>query len=111
MSGIHGNRYTLSAPTGLSFDGAVARVREELRARPSQVLRELDVRAPLKAELGIDRWPQVQINDISDGDPGTQAVGCECTSRQSAPASRSVTSICARRTASTCRFTRMPTSR
>jgi uncharacterized protein (DUF302 family) len=51
--------YTLSAKTTSSFDDAVERVRAELAEEGFGVLCEIDVRATLKAKLGIDREPYV----------------------------------------------------
>ncbi|HLJ04208.1 MAG TPA: DUF302 domain-containing protein [Solirubrobacteraceae bacterium] len=47
----------MSTSTELSFSDAVARAREELAAAGFGVLCEIDVRATLKAKLGIDREP------------------------------------------------------
>ena len=49
--------YTLSTTTELGFDEAVGRVREELAADGFGVLCEIDVRATLKAKLGVEREP------------------------------------------------------
>ncbi len=49
--------YTLSTTTDAGFEDAVARVREELAADGFGVLAEIDVRATLKAKLGVDREP------------------------------------------------------
>lgn len=51
--------YTLSTTTSLSFDQAVARVRDELTAEGFGVLCEIDVRATLEQKLGVDREPYV----------------------------------------------------
>lgn len=52
-----GSKYTLSKATDLSFDDAVARVREELAGEGFGVLTEIDVQATLKKKLGVDREP------------------------------------------------------
>jgi uncharacterized protein (DUF302 family) len=52
-----GSSYTLSTTTELPFAAAVARAREELAAAGFGVLCEIDVRATLKAKLGVDRDP------------------------------------------------------
>lgn len=52
-----GNSYTLSTTTDLPFADAVTRVRAELTAEGFGVLCEIDVRATLKAKLGVDREP------------------------------------------------------
>jgi uncharacterized protein (DUF302 family) len=49
--------YTLSSATTLSFDEAVERVREELKAAGFGVLCEIDVQATLKEKLGVDSEP------------------------------------------------------
>jgi uncharacterized protein (DUF302 family) len=46
--------YTLSATTGLSFEDAVGRVREELKAEGFGVLCEIDVQATLREKLGVE---------------------------------------------------------
>ena len=51
--------YTLSTTTSLSFDQAVARVRDELAAEGFGILCEIDVRATLEQKLGVDREPYV----------------------------------------------------
>lgn len=53
----NGSGYTLSAVTELSFDQAVARVREELAADGFGVLCEIDVQATLRQKLGVEREP------------------------------------------------------
>ncbi len=52
-----GSSYTLSTCTELGFADAVARVREELAREGFGVLCEVDVRATLKAKLGVEREP------------------------------------------------------
>ena len=52
-----GSSYTLSRETELSFDDAVARVRQELAKDGFGVLCEIDVQATLKAKLGVEREP------------------------------------------------------
>jgi uncharacterized protein (DUF302 family) len=47
--------YTLSERTALSFDEAVERARDELKAEGFGVLCEIDVKATLKEKLGIER--------------------------------------------------------
>lgn len=49
--------YTLSSETELSFDRAVARVRDELAVHGFGVLCEIDVQATLKQKLGVDSEP------------------------------------------------------
>ncbi len=49
-----GTRYTLSATTGLAFDDAVERVREELKTEGFGVLCEIDVQATLREKLGVE---------------------------------------------------------
>ena len=49
--------YTLSTPTALSFDQAVARAREELAREGFGILCEIDVEATLKQKLDIEREP------------------------------------------------------
>src|SRR6266508_1748625 len=46
--------YTLSATTARSFDEAVERVREELKAEGFGVLCEIDVQATLREKLGVE---------------------------------------------------------
>ncbi len=46
--------YTLSGSTLLDFDGAVERVREELKTEGFGVLCEIDVQATLRAKLGVE---------------------------------------------------------
>jgi uncharacterized protein (DUF302 family) len=52
-----GSSYTLSTTTDRPFADAVARARAELAAEGFGVLCEIDVRATLKAKLGIERDP------------------------------------------------------
>ncbi len=52
-----GSTYTLSTSTDLSFEEAVARVREQLAADGFGVLCEIDVQATLKQKLGVNREP------------------------------------------------------
>ena len=47
----------MSRATSLSFDEAVARVREELGAEGFGVLSEIDVQATLQRKLGVEREP------------------------------------------------------
>jgi uncharacterized protein (DUF302 family) len=49
-----GSGYTLSAITARSFDEAVERVRNELKAEGFGVLTEIDVQATLRAKLGVE---------------------------------------------------------
>lgn len=51
--------YSLTETTDLPFDDAVERVRAELAAEGFGVLCEIDVRATLRAKLGIEREPYV----------------------------------------------------
>lgn len=51
--------YTLSGTTALSYDDAVARVRETLQDEGFGVLTEIDVKATLKQKLGEDVEPYV----------------------------------------------------
>ena len=53
--------YTLSRPTELPFEDAVARVRAELDAEGFTVLCEIDVQARLKKGLGVEREPYLII--------------------------------------------------
>ena len=57
MPQVDSHTYTLTTSTELAFAEAVARVREELAAEGFGVLCEIDVRATLKAKLGIEREP------------------------------------------------------
>lgn len=52
-----GSTYTVSTSTDLSFEEAVARVREQLAADGFGVLCEIDVQATLKQKLGVNREP------------------------------------------------------
>lgn len=52
-----GSSYTLSTPTDLPFDEAVARTREELAREGFGVLCEIDVQATLEKKLGVQREP------------------------------------------------------
>jgi uncharacterized protein (DUF302 family) len=52
-----GSSYALSSSTGLGFDEAVDRVREELAREGFGVLCEIDVQATLKHKLGVEREP------------------------------------------------------
>lgn len=49
--------YTLKTTTSLSFDEAVAQVREALAGEGFGVLTEIDVQGTLKRKLGIDQEP------------------------------------------------------
>lgn len=49
--------YTLSTTTELSFEDAVARVRDELQAEGFGVLCEIDVQATLHEKLGVEGEP------------------------------------------------------
>ena len=53
--------YTLSRPTELSFEDALARVRAQLDAEGFTVLCEIDVQARLKKGLGVEREPYLII--------------------------------------------------
>ena len=57
MTAITDTNYTLSGTTALSFDEAVARVRETLQEEGFGVLTEIDVQATLKAKLGEEVAP------------------------------------------------------
>ena len=57
MTAVTDTNYTLSGTTTLSFDGAVARVRETLKEEGFGVLTEIDVRSTLKEKLGEDVAP------------------------------------------------------
>jgi uncharacterized protein (DUF302 family) len=52
-----GSSYTLSTPTTLPFDQAVARAREELAREGFGILCEIDVQATLEQKLGVQREP------------------------------------------------------
>jgi len=54
-----GSGYTLSAATKLSFEEAVARVREELAGEGFGVLTEIDVQATIEKKLGLDHDPYI----------------------------------------------------
>ena len=58
MSAV-GTDYTLSASTRLSYEGAVERVREELKTEGFGILCEIDVKATLREKLGVDMEPYV----------------------------------------------------
>lgn len=49
--------YTLSTTTELSFEDAVARVREELQTEGFGVLCEIDVQATMREKLGVEEEP------------------------------------------------------
>ena len=49
--------YTLSTTTELSFEDAVARVRDELQTEGFGVLCEIDVQATLREKLGVEEEP------------------------------------------------------
>ena len=49
--------YTLSTTTELSFEDAVARVRDELQAEGFGILCEIDVQATLREKLGVEEEP------------------------------------------------------
>jgi uncharacterized protein (DUF302 family) len=51
------NRYAISSTTALSFDQAVERTREELKAEGFGVLCEIDVQATLREKLGVEGEP------------------------------------------------------
>jgi uncharacterized protein (DUF302 family) len=51
--------YTLQTTTSLSYDDAVARVRELLPDEGFGVLTEIDVKATLKQKIDVDRSPYV----------------------------------------------------
>jgi uncharacterized protein (DUF302 family) len=53
--------YTLSTTTELSFDKAVERVRDELKAEGFGVLCEIDVQATLREKLGAEEEPYLII--------------------------------------------------
>lgn len=57
MTPLTDTAYTLSGTTSLSFDDAVARVRERLEDEGFGVLTEIDVQATLKEKLGEDIPP------------------------------------------------------
>jgi uncharacterized protein (DUF302 family) len=50
-------RYALSAVTGLGFEDAVERVRDELQAEGFGVLCDVDAQTTLRAKLGIETEP------------------------------------------------------
>jgi len=51
--------YTLSATTHHDVDGAIERVRDELKAEGFGVLCDIDVQATLKEKLGVEGEPYV----------------------------------------------------
>jgi uncharacterized protein (DUF302 family) len=51
--------YALSATTPLSFEEAVDRVRDELKAEGFGVLCEIDVQATMREKLGVESEPYV----------------------------------------------------
>jgi uncharacterized protein (DUF302 family) len=51
--------YTLQTTTSLSYDDAVARVRELLPDEGFGVLTEIDVKATLKQKIDVDRSPYI----------------------------------------------------
>lgn len=57
MTALTDTAYTLSGTTSLSFDDAVARVRETLKDEGFGVLTEIDVQATLREKLGEEIPP------------------------------------------------------
>jgi uncharacterized protein (DUF302 family) len=52
-----GETFSLRAETDLGFDDAVGRARQELQVEGFGVLTEIDVKATLRAKLGVDVEP------------------------------------------------------
>jgi uncharacterized protein (DUF302 family) len=77
--------YTLTRPTQLPFEDAVARVRAELDAEGFTVLCEIDVQARLKKGLGAEREPYLIIGVW---DPALAEIATEAQRRLSAVVDR-----------------------